>query len=85
MDERAIHHTGPAALGATMNVVVKRRQGQVALVRRSGEPFGGHAADPFAASHIHLIAAARIAARIENLHVHGTNLHDGRQRPLLQP
>ena len=39
-------------------------------------------ADAFAARDIHFVAAAHIAASVENLHVHGKNLHDGRRKPL---
>src|SRR3981081_1336162 len=51
---------------------------EVAFVGRTREPLRRDAADPLAAADIHLVTAARVPARIENLHVHGTNLHDGR-------
>jgi len=47
-------------------------QGKVALVSGPRKPFGGHAADPLAAAHIHLVAASAVTSGVQNLHMgHG--------------
>ena len=85
-DQRAFDDAGPAALRAVLTAVRQVGERQIALVRRPGEPFRRHAADALAAADIHLVTAAASRRRIENLHLcHGSNLHDGRRRPLLQP
>lgn len=85
MDERALHHPRPAAFGAVADRVGQLGQGEVALVGRTREPLRRDAADLLAPVDIDLVTAAGVTARIEDLHIHGTNLHDGRRRPLLQP
>ncbi len=85
-DRRALHRPGPAALRPAADSRKQVRQGQVALVRRPREPLRGHAADPFAAADVHLVAARRIVAGIQNINLgHDADLHDGRRRPFLQP
>ena len=43
--------------------------------------------DALAAAHIHPVTAAGVTARIKNLHIHESKLHDGRREPpsQLQP
>ncbi|GGB09918.1 hypothetical protein GCM10011491_42340 [Brucella endophytica] len=42
------------------------------------------AADALAATDIDFVAATHIAPAIQNLHIHGTSLHDGHRKPLFQ-
>ena len=83
---RALHGSGPASLGAAAHGGEELGQGQVPLVRRAREPFRGHAADPFTAAHIHLVAAgAHRERRPEYSLGSWAYLHDGRREPLSQP
>ena len=66
-DRRALRSPGPASLGAAAHRGEELRQGQVPLVRRPREPLRGHAADPLAAAHIHLVAAALTASGVQNI------------------
>src|SRR5581483_3511801 len=84
MDERAFDYAGAAAVGAITHRVCQFVERQIALVCRTGKPLGGYPADALAAAHIHPVTAAGVAAGVKNLHVHGSNLHDGRRKTLLR-
>src|SRR5262249_30879121 len=58
---------------------------QITLIRRTGKPLRGHPTDALAATYIHPVTAAGVAAGIKNLHIHGSNLHDGRRKTLPRP
>ena len=65
---------GRAARSRRAQRRVKLRQRQVPLVRRSGKPFRGHAADPFASAHIHSVAAKLRVSSFQYIQlVHGTS------------
>lgn len=57
-DPRALDGARPAALGAPLHRGEEVVQRQIALVVGPGKPFRGHAAHPFPARYIHLVAAA---------------------------
>src|ERR1700747_389463 len=85
MDERAFDYARPAAVRAITHGAGQLAERQVALIRRTGKPLRGHPTDAFAATHIHPVTAAGIAAGIKNLHIHGSNLHEGRRKTFLRP
>lgn len=82
MDQRGFDHAGPASLGSAAHGARQIVERQIALVGGAGEPFGRDATDPLAAADIDLVTTAHVTAGIENLHVHGIKLHDGRREPL---
>lgn len=55
-------HARPAVVGAVTDGPRQFGQRQVALVGRAREPFRRDAADPLAATDIHFVAAAGVAA-----------------------
>jgi len=71
MDQCAFDHSGTAAFGPAAHRAGQIVQREISLVIGSREPFRGVAAIVRAARDIDFGAAADIAARIENLHVHG--------------
>jgi hypothetical protein len=85
-DRRALHGSGPAALGPSAHGREEVRQGQVTLVGRPRKPFRGHAIDSFAAGHVHSVAIQPIARSVKSIQLdHMVDLPDGCRRPLLQP
>jgi hypothetical protein len=85
MDERAFHHARPAAVRAITHRPGQFVERQITLIRRTGKPLRGHPTDALAATYVHSVTAAGVAAGIKNLRIHGSNLHDGRRKTLLRP
>jgi hypothetical protein len=85
LDERAFDHARPTALRAITHRAGQFVERQITLIRRTGKPIRGHPTDALAATHVHSATAAGVAAGIENLQIHGSNLHDGRRKTLLRP
>src|ERR1700730_5376482 len=85
MYERAFDHARPAAIRAIAHGAGQFAERQVALIRRAGKPLRGYPTDALAATHIHPVTAAGVAAGINNLQIYGNYLHYWDRTTLRRP